>query len=282
MKFKCDMVGGIDNHFGEYPGKVLICVDSINDVVVQDYSTYDKKVYLQIEPPEITNTSMFAYICQNHGLFDLILTWHKELAKLPNAVLFPFGDCWTNYADTAPMTKQNVHNVEYSVGDKEKAVSFICTDKQMTYGHTLRHQIWNTFLKHSDHKGLPLDFIMTPPRVEKKDIMFDKFQFAIVMENCIHDNWFSEKLVDCIAKRTIPIYYGPQNIGKYFNLQGMYRFYDLPGLIEILDSIVTSDDAFTRCVMAADDNWDRCERAGFFQDKNLYRRVDEKIMELYR
>ncbi len=297
MKFKCDMIGGIDNHFGEYPGKVLICVDSVHDVITNDYSNYDKKVFIQIEPPEIQHSNIFTYVCQNHGLFDLILSWHKELAKLPNAVLFPFGDCWVDHDNIKPLIRRSAVNSKCTARNKQKAVSFICTSKQMTYGHTLRHQIYHAFnsnkgngsqdqplqTQYKDyHKGLPLNFVMTPPRIEKKDVMFDEYQFAIVMENCIHDNWFSEKLIDCIAKRTIPIYYGPRNIGKFFDTQGMYRFYDLPELIEILNTISHNKDSFSRCAMAADENWKRCDNMGFFQDKNFYRRVDRKIMELYQ
>jgi hypothetical protein len=42
----------------------------------------------------------------------------------------------------------------------------------------------------------------------------------IVIENVTSDNWFTEKLIDCFQTKTIPIYYGCENITDYFNTDG--------------------------------------------------------------
>lgn len=40
------------------------------------------------------------------------------------------------------------------------------------------------------------------------------------MENSRQHNYFTEKLIDCLITKTIPIYYGCPNIGDYFSTQG--------------------------------------------------------------
>ena len=48
-----------------------------------------------------------------------------------------------------------------------------------------------------------------------------KSMFSLVIENSIEENFFSEKLLDCLRTYTIPIYFGCKNIGKYFDVRGM-------------------------------------------------------------
>jgi FkbM family methyltransferase len=50
--------------------------------------------------------------------------------------------------------------------------------------------------------------------------LFKTFQFSIVIENCREYGYFSEKIIDCLITKTIPIYYGCENISDYFNTDG--------------------------------------------------------------
>ena len=61
---------------------------------------------------------------------------------------------------------------------------------------------------------------LIPKEPISKYILFEKYQFSIVIENTREKNYFSEKLMDCIITKTIPIYYGCENIGDYFNTEG--------------------------------------------------------------
>ena len=46
------------------------------------------------------------------------------------------------------------------------------------------------------------------------------FQYSIIIENSREAGYFSEKLIDCLITKTIPIYYGCENISEYFNTDG--------------------------------------------------------------
>ena len=45
--------------------------------------------------------------------------------------------------------------------------------------------------------------------------------FHICVENNRAKNYFTEKIIDCIVSKTVPIYYGCPNIEEYFDLNGI-------------------------------------------------------------
>ena len=45
--------------------------------------------------------------------------------------------------------------------------------------------------------------------------------FSITIENCKYDTYFTEKVTDCFANGTIPIYYGTNKICDYFDKDGI-------------------------------------------------------------
>ena len=47
------------------------------------------------------------------------------------------------------------------------------------------------------------------------------YHYSVVIENVSESDYFTEKLLDCMLCGTLPIYYGPKNIGEYFNLLGI-------------------------------------------------------------
>ena len=74
----------------------------------------------------------------------------------------------------------------------------------------------------------PLDY--------KEDSLID-YRFSIVIENSNTENYFTEKLIDCLAVGTIPIYWGCPNIKKFFNENGIVSFNNLDELENLLPSL---------------------------------------------
>ena len=58
-----------------------------------------------------------------------------------------------------------------------------------------------------------------------------------MVENSKTDNYFTEKLIDCLAVGTIPIYWGCPNLDSYFNLDGIITFNTLDELNNILPTL---------------------------------------------
>lgn len=71
----------------------------------------------------------------------------------------------------------------------------------------------------------------------KKDALLD-YNFSIAIENCVEENYFTEKITDCILTNTASIYFGCPNIKKYItnNVFALSHLNDLNELKQILTS----------------------------------------------
>ena len=195
----------------DFDGVTIFTDDYINnlDVVRSVKSKY--KIFWLVEP-KVIYPNVYNQINQHKHLFDYIFT-HDQTLINDGAVLLPFGGCWI------PNSEKRIHT-------KFKNVSIVASTKRHTQGHKLRHQICSRF---------DIDKFGSAYRpVKTKDKALSEYKFSIVVENCSVENYFTEKLIDCFATGTIPIYWGCKNIGDFFNLDGMFVFNNLDKLLDIL------------------------------------------------
>ena len=68
------------------------------------------------------------------------------------------------------------------------------------------------------------------PEDDKKHLF--KSQFSIAIESTSVENYFSEKLIDCLITKTIPIYWGCPNIEEFFDTRGMIIVNSVDDLIK--------------------------------------------------
>jgi hypothetical protein len=111
---------------------------------------------------------------------------------------------------------------------KSRHVSMILSEKTQLPGHQLRHAIADA--------GLPIDLYgpeYTPIGHDKAMACRD-YRFAVVVEACREENWFTEHLLDALAFGCVPIYWGCENIAEYFNIASFMAFQDMTELIEVL------------------------------------------------
>lgn len=103
-------------------------------------------------------------------------------------------------------------------------ISMILSLSKFMPGHVLRHDLLNRILKtdmdiHFYANGL--NKIYKDERVKEFDwsvfnIPYERYKAQIVIENIIDESWATEKLINCIIKGTIPIYYGSRKIASRF------------------------------------------------------------------
>lgn len=200
---------------GQYRKKVHIAYDQVawKDGCVN--------VLVLCEPPSILDIT--DNVRANADRFDLILTWREDLLDLPNAQKFIFGCCWIDWDTFNP--------------DKQKVCSFNTSNKGWAPGHKLRLQIWDGLEDAEDLNGFGIVKHKSPPRTLNKNFLFETAKYHIVVENEQRNNWITEKLIDCFASKTIPIYWGASNIGEYFNTDGMIIFNTIEELKDILDNL---------------------------------------------
>ena len=63
--------------------------------------------------------------------------------------------------------------------------------------------------------------------IDNKITGLKDYMFSLIIENDKTDNWFTEKIIDCLVTGTVPIYWGCKNIGDYFNTDGFIQFNDI-------------------------------------------------------
>lgn len=98
---------------------------------------------------------------------------------------------------------------------KTKLVSMISSNKSYTPGHQNRLKYVEKFRQHVDLYGDGFN------RIDKKEDGLRDYMFSINIENALYDTYFTEKLTDCFATGTIPIFYGSKKVVQYFNEDGI-------------------------------------------------------------
>lgn len=183
------------------------------------------KILLQLEPPEVRNTTI--NIIRDSKNFDLILAWNEDIINnCPNAKKFLFGSCWIDHNNFKP--------------NKKNEISFLMSNKSFAPGHRFRHSVWD-FLKGYNNNIFTIKKIKTPPRIESKNIIFENAKFSIIIENVKRVNWITEKLIDCFATKTVPIYYGCPNVNEWFDMDGIIKFNTVEELNNILNNLLPED-----------------------------------------
>jgi hypothetical protein len=98
---------------------------------------------------------------------------------------------------------------------KVNLVSMITSNKVMCPGHRKRLDLANYLKDKVDLYGRGHRPIAT------KEQGLASYMFSIAHENASYSGYFTEKVLDCFATGTVPIYWGDPDIGKIFNPDGI-------------------------------------------------------------
>lgn len=102
---------------------------------------------------------------------------------------------------------------------KNKLCSYITTFKGKTTGHRIRLSIYQQI------KNNPIfeKSIFGKPHnpIDHKLTGLKDYMFSIVIENAKYSKYYTEKVTDCFATGTIPVYYGDRSICEDFDGNGI-------------------------------------------------------------
>jgi hypothetical protein len=190
-------------------------------------STYKKNIGWLIEPPSI-NPNGYKQAVELKDKFDLIFTYSQELINSDPEKFkwYPHSGCWINDSDI-------------KIHDKSNLLSIIASNKTMTSGHKLRHDVIKEFGSSMDVFGRGIKDL--PYKLDG----LSSYMFSIVIENIKYDDYFTEKIIDCFASGTIPIYWGTNSVKNFFNEDGIIFFNTIEELGDILYNL-KEDDYFNR------------------------------------
>jgi len=188
------------------------------------------KVYMNFtEPITSPNRELIETVIENRNRYDLILTTDVEiLKKCSNSILFPYGTTWLNKGKIKHLDGLGEYDssLEELHNDKRFEISFLCTNHARNVGgYLLRRNIWerkeeiSTPTLFYSSTRFPMSFDNILPEDDKKYLFNSQFHIAI--ESSSVKNYFSEKLIDALVTKTVPIYWGCPNIGDFFDVRGM-------------------------------------------------------------
>jgi hypothetical protein len=138
--------------------------------------------------------------------FELIFTHDISLLKLSDK--FKLVIC-----NARPWVKN--HNLY----EKTKLVSMIASSKTYCKEHLYRQEIIKRFKDNIDLYGRGHN------EIPYKEIGLNDYHFSITMENHTYPIAYSEKITDCFATGTIPVYYGC-DLQSVFNADGIIMLND--------------------------------------------------------
>jgi hypothetical protein len=185
-----------------------------------DFSIPKEKRYGWVCESSFIIPDVYNFLIHNHKVlfknyYNKIFTCDQSLLDLnANFVYCPVG---SNY----PWVPKQ----QWKIYDKTKLCSMFCSPKLRTEGHAYRHQIArlaldNGFDVFGGAHGTPRT-VVDPrnPWNTKIDGVKD-YMFSIVIENGIYDSYWTEKITDCFATGTIPVYSGTKKVLDFFDSDG--------------------------------------------------------------
>jgi glycosyltransferase involved in cell wall biosynthesis len=180
-------------------------------------------------------------IKEKYQMFDLILTYDKDLLELPNSKLrFCMWRCLNKNVHTNEWPILADHSL-YKLYNKTKNLSCISSNKSFLEGHKKRLEFVDHAIATTPKDKLNM-FGVGFNEIKGKIVGLEDYRFSIAIENENKDNWATEKISDCFLTGVIPIYYGCPNIGDYFDIDGIITFQTKDELEKIIKDITLNGE----------------------------------------
>lgn len=192
-----------------------------NDKINQVSTPKEKSVGLIFESRAII-PSVYEKLHDNVDKFKVIYTHSSEfLNKYDNCKWIPGGGIWI---------EGNHGRGSIGLKNKSKICSMVSSMKNMCPLHSLRFHMALAL------RGSGVDLYGLNGWVPIHQSL-DDYMFSIVVENYVDDLYFTEKILNCFATGTIPIYLGARNIGEKFNKDGIITIENMEDLNKILPTL---------------------------------------------
>ncbi|MCR4596307.1 MAG: hypothetical protein K5673_05955 [Lachnospiraceae bacterium] len=183
--------------------------------------------------------------------FERIFT-HSEriLDKYANASFVPAYGVWYGTARYGGEMSDTAYE------RKVKDISVISSDKTVNEYHRLRLDLARRAAACPGVDGYGRAF---GRYIEHKADALTDYRYSIVVENGVFNNYFTEKILDCFASMTVPVYIGAPNIGDFFNTDGIITLSvnDTDKLESVLSGCTAED--YAARLDAIRDNYNRVQ-----------------------
>ncbi len=203
------------NQRHEATNPVTVCMDG---GIVKGLELPGRKIAWLAESPAIYTWQRVGLIVKQNlekvlRAYEVLLTSDRSLCRLdPRIRYHPAGS-------NLPW----IPEAQYGLHPKTRMCSMFASTKQLVRGHEIRQAYAARLEGRLDLFGGACG----SPRLGGPGAHPDKsegllpYRFSVAMENCRTDLYYSEKLTDCFATGTVPIYWGPAAIGELFDERGI-------------------------------------------------------------
>ena len=218
------------------------------------------KVSLIIFEPRAVHARYYTIIPILRYLYHNILVRDPKLAsKYNNVHSFSFADLWIE-----------TNNLKLPDFSQRHGISLIASMKNDFEGHKLRHKLIAFDKSHTHQLLTPLG--RAYKQFDDMVTALAPFRYSVVIENCSEPHYFTEKISNCLACKTIPIYWGHESVKQYFDTSNWLFFNDLEDGYEKIK--FASSGEHVVCHTKIQENYVQAKSY-----KNLYKRLAEKITE---
>lgn len=248
-KQKINMVGGSFQH------DICSCANRVPKLIEWVKNEYSAPISIHIDNGIITIPvdkikKNYAWLSESRTIIPEIYQWvENNLEYIENnfELIFVNDKSLLNLSNKFKLTICSAvpYINDRSIHKKTKLLSMIASDKIMCDEHKYRLKIIEKYKNNLDLFGRGYNFI------EKKEIGLNDYCFSIVMENLKYSLGYSEKITDCFATGTIPIYWGCDEISEIFNKDGIIMLNDNFKIDEL------SFDLYYSKMDAIKDNYER-------------------------
>ena len=169
--------------------------------------------------------------------FDSIFTHNQDLIKIDSKFKWvPAQGFWIE---------------DPKIYDKSKMISMIASNKKFCDGHKVRLEWVERLRDQVDLYGRGFN-----PILKKEEGLCD-YMFSVAIENGQYETYFTEKLLDCFATGTIPVYLGSPDIGNHFNKDG---------IIDLTEEFDVSEEIYYSKMDAIKENLEKVKEMEILED----------------
>ena len=231
-------------------------IECYSDTYVRECINDGKNIAMLLEPRSMIGPA-YDYVLTHYKQFKYIFTHDSQLLRLPNARMLNWGEVWLT-----------------TDSPKTKGISLVTSPKDWCPLHKARLELYHYFNEHGGVDCFYGDWNNSEiPNIKPQDYL-EHYKFSIIIENDLDDYWYTEKILNCFATKTIPIYVGARKINELFNEKGICQlddWLDVPAFIDFINKIGL-DCFYLAMQEAIEDNFKRVEpwktpwKERFFRD----------------
>jgi hypothetical protein len=216
------------------------------------------------------NEKKIAWVCESRAIFHAWMfpedIWEKNIQRIINSfdTIYVSDRRWCKYSENIKFAfagSNAAWTKNKEIYPKSKLLSMIASPKIITFGHKLRHAIAS---KHADkvdvYGGVNGSKRFGEGTWPDKSEAMNDYMFSVVIENDKYETYFTEKITDCFATGTIPVYWGTPDIGDYFNKDGIIE------LTPDFDFSALTPELYNSKMSAIQDNLERVKNMELADD----------------